>query len=81
MRDHAGGLAGRGLREDSQVFLEEREVAPGDLAASLEERKNESRYVLIHADKAAPIGLLQTVQNAALAAGCEVAMATRVEEP
>lgn len=61
-----------------EVWLEERRVGPGDLKSLLEAVLGESRYVIISADKAAPFGLVQEVQNAAFAAGCEVAMATKV---
>ncbi|RYD32233.1 MAG: hypothetical protein EOP86_16175 [Verrucomicrobiaceae bacterium] len=61
-----------------QVFLGEREVGIQDLKPALEAGRDESRYVIIHADRAASVGLMQEVQNAALAAGCEVAIATAI---
>jgi len=61
-----------------QVFLGDKEIGVGDLKTALEALRNESRYVIINADKSASVGLLQDVQNAALAAGCELAIATKV---
>lgn len=61
-----------------QVFLGEKETGVTDLKAALEAGRNESRYVIINADRSASVGLLQEVQNAALAAGCEVAIGTAV---
>lgn len=60
-----------------EVWLGESKVAPGDLKSSLKAVLSECRYVIISADKSAPFGLVQEVQNAALAAGCEIAMATK----
>ncbi|MES2707238.1 MAG: biopolymer transporter ExbD [Verrucomicrobiota bacterium] len=61
-----------------QVFLGERELPVSDLKTALEALQNESRHVIISADKTTSVGLLQDVQNAAIAAGCEIAIATKI---
>ena len=61
------------------VYLDEKEIFTGDLAAALEAVKAQTRYVVVNADQSVPHGMVQRVQNAVLAAGCELAMGTRFE--
>ncbi len=61
------------------VWLNDKPVFTGDLAAALEALKSETRYVVVNADHAVPHGIVQRVQNAVLAAGCELAMGTQEE--
>ena len=65
--------------EHPAIWLNDREVYSGDLAAALEAIKAESRDVVVNADQAVPHGLVQRVQNAVLAAGCDLAMGTQLE--
>ena len=60
------------------VWLNDQAVYTGDLATALEAVKSSSRYVIVNADQAVPHGMVQRVQNAVLAAGCELAMGTSV---
>jgi biopolymer transport protein ExbD len=60
------------------VWLDDKPVFTGDLAAALEAVKSETRYVVVNADQAVPHGMVQRVQNAVLAAGCELAMGTQI---
>jgi biopolymer transport protein ExbD len=60
------------------VWLNDKPVFTGDLAAALEAVKSSSRFVVVNADRAVPHGMVQRVQNAVLAAGCELAMGTQV---
>ena len=60
------------------VWLDDKPVFTGDLAAALEAVKSETRYVVVNADQAVPHGVVQRVQNAVLAAGCELAMGTQI---
>jgi biopolymer transport protein ExbD len=60
------------------VWLDDKPVFTGDLTSALEAVKSETRYVVVNADQAVPHGMVQRVQNAVLAAGCELAMGTQV---
>ena len=60
------------------VWLNDKPIFTGDLAAALEAVKSETRNVVVNADQAVPHGMVQRVQNAVLAAGCELAMGTQV---
>ena len=60
------------------VWLDDKPVFTGDLAAALEAVKSETLYVVVNADQAVPHGVVQRVQNAVLAAGCELAMGTQI---
>jgi biopolymer transport protein ExbD len=60
------------------VWLDDKPVFTGDLAAALVAVKSETRYVVVNADQAVPHGMVQRVQNAVLAAGCELAMGTQI---
>ena len=60
------------------VWLNDKPIFTGDLAAALEAVKSETRNVVVNADQAVPHGMVQRVQNAVLAAGCDLAMGTRV---
>jgi biopolymer transport protein ExbD len=64
--------------ESPTVWLNEKTVYTGDLQAALEALKTETRYVVVNADQAVSHGMVQRVQNAVLAAGCELAMATQI---
>lgn len=64
--------------DSPSVWLNDRQVFTGDLAAALEAVKKETRFVVVNADEAVPHGIVQRVQNAVLAAGCELAMGTQV---
>ena len=64
--------------EHPSIWLNDRVVFSGDLAAALEAVKSESRYVVVNADQAVPYGLVQRVQNVVLAAGCDLAMGTQL---
>lgn len=63
--------------ETPGVWLNDKTVFTGDLQAALEAIKGETRYVVVNADQAVPHGMVQRVQNAVLAAGCELAMGTQ----
>lgn len=60
------------------VWLNDKPIFTGDLAAALETVKSETRNVVVNADQAVPHGMVQRVQNAVLAAGCDLAMGTQV---
>ena len=60
------------------VWLNDKSVYTGDLAAALEAVKAQSRFVVVNADQAVPHGIVQRVQNAVLAAGCDLAIGTQV---
>lgn len=60
------------------VWLNDKPIFTGDLAAALEAVKSETRNVVVNADQAVPHGMVQRVQNAVLAAGCDLAMGTQV---
>ena len=60
------------------VWLNDKPIFTGDLAAALEAVKSETRNVVVNADQAVPHGIVQRVQNAVLAAGCDLAMGTQV---
>ena len=60
------------------VWLNDKPVFTGDLAGALGTLKSTSHYVVVNADKDVPHGMVQRVQNAVLAAGCELAMGTQV---
>ena len=60
------------------VWLNDKPIFTGDLAAALEAVKSETRNVVVNAEQAVPHGMVQRVQNAVLAAGCELAMGTQV---
>lgn len=64
--------------ETPTIWLNDKTVFAGDLQAALEAIKTETRYVVVNADQAVPHGMVQRVQNAVLAAGCELAMGTQV---
>lgn len=64
--------------ETPAIWLNDKTVYAGDLQAALEAIKTETRYVVVNADQAVPHGMVQRVQNAVLAAGCELAMGTQV---
>ncbi len=64
--------------ETPSVWLDDRPIYTGDLAAALQAVKATSPYVVINADQEVPHGMVQRVQNAVLAAGCELAMGTAV---
>lgn len=64
--------------DSPSVWLNDQPIFTGDLAAALEAVKSETRNVVVNADKAVPHGMVQRVQNAVLAAGCELAMGTQV---
>ncbi|MDB6069019.1 MAG: biopolymer transporter ExbD [Verrucomicrobiales bacterium] len=65
--------------ESPAVYLNEKQIFTGDLAPALEAIKSETRYVLVNADQSVAQGIVQRVQNAVLAAGCELAMGTQVQ--
>ena len=60
------------------VWLNDKPIFTGDLAAALEAVKSETRNVVVNADQAVPHGMVQRVQNAVLAAGFDLAMGTQV---
>ena len=60
------------------VWLNDKSVYTGDLAAALVAVKAQSRFVVVNADQAVPHGIVQRVQNAVLAAGCDLAIGTQV---
>ena len=60
------------------VWLNDKPIFTGDLAAALEAVTSETRNVVVNADQAVPHGMVQRVQNAVLAAGCDLAMGTQV---
>jgi biopolymer transport protein ExbD len=60
------------------VWLNDKLIFTGDLAAALEAVKSETRNVVVNADQAVPHGMVQRVQNAVLAAGCDLAIGTQV---
>jgi biopolymer transport protein ExbD len=60
------------------VWLNDKPIFTGDLAAALEAVKSETRNVVVNADQSVPHGMVQRVQNAVLAAGCDLAMGTQV---
>ena len=60
------------------VWLNDNLIFTGDLAAALEAVKSETRNVVVNADQAVPHGMVQRVQNAVLAAGCDLAIGTQV---
>jgi biopolymer transport protein ExbD len=60
------------------VWLNDKPIFTGDLAAALEAVKSETRNVVVNADQAVPHGMVQRVQNAVLAAGCDLAIGTQV---
>ena len=64
--------------DSPSVWLNDKPIFTGDLAAALEAVKSETRNVVVNADQAVPHGMVQRVQNAVLAAGCELAMGTQV---
>jgi len=64
--------------EAPTVWLNDKTIFTGDLQTALEAIKAETRYVVVNADQAVPHGMVQRVQNAVLAAGCELAMGTQV---
>lgn len=64
--------------DSPSVWLNDQPIFTGDLAAALEAVKSETRNVVVNADEAVPHGMVQRVQNAVLAAGCELAMGTQV---
>jgi biopolymer transport protein ExbD len=64
--------------ETPTVWLNDKIIFTGDLQAGLEAIKTETRFVVVNADQAVPHGMVQRVQNAVLAAGCELAMGTQV---
>ncbi len=64
--------------ESPSVWLNEKTVYTGDLQAALEALKSETLHVVVNADQAVPHGMVQRVQNAVLAAGCELAMGTQI---
>lgn len=59
------------------VWLNDKRIFPGDLAAAIEAVKSETRYFIVNADEAVLYGFVQQVQNTVLTAGCELAMGTR----
>ena len=63
--------------DSPSVWLNDKTIFTGDLAAALEAVKNETRFVVVNADQAVPHGIVQRVQNAVLSAGCELAMGTQ----
>ena len=67
--------------ETPSIWLNDKAVFSGDLAVALQALKNETRFVVVNADQAVPHGIVQRVQNAVLAAGCELAMGTQVGPP
>jgi biopolymer transport protein ExbD len=62
---------------DQFLYLEGRPVSLVDMRKGLEEKKKESRQLIIHADEMAPFGRVQEVANSALSLGYEVAYATQ----
>lgn len=64
--------------ETPTVWLNDKIIFTGDLQAGLEAIKTETRFVVVNADQSVPHGMVQRVQNAVLAAGCELAMGTQV---
>lgn len=64
--------------DSPSVWLNDQPIFTGDLAAALEAVKSETRNVVVNADQAVPHGMVQRVQNAVLAAGCDLAMGTQV---
>lgn len=64
--------------DSPSVWLNDKPIFTGDLAAALEAVKSETRNVVVNADQAVPHGMVQRVQNAVLAAGCDLAMGTQV---
>ena len=64
--------------DSPSVWLNDKPILTGDLAAALEALKSETRNVVVNADQAVPHGMVQRVQNAVLAAGCDLAMGTQV---
>jgi biopolymer transport protein ExbD len=60
------------------IYLNQSPVALGDLRAQLEALRREARFVLINADALAPVGLVDQVTEAVLAAGCEAARGMRL---
>ena len=64
--------------DSPSVWLNDKPIFTGDLAAALEKVKSETRNVVVNADQAVPHGMVQRVQNAVLAAGCDLAMGTQV---
>jgi biopolymer transport protein ExbD len=64
--------------EAPAIFLNQAPVALGDLKAQLESLRRDARFVLINADALAPVGLVDQVTEAVLAAGCEAARGMRL---
>ena len=64
--------------EGPSVYLNHEQVALGDLQGKLEAVRKEARFVVINADALAPVGLVDRVTEAVLAAGCEAARGMRM---
>jgi biopolymer transport protein ExbD len=64
--------------EAPAVYLNHEQVALGDLQVRLEAVRKEARFVVINADALAPVGLVDRVTEAVLAAGCEAARGMRM---
>jgi biopolymer transport protein ExbD len=62
---------------DHLLYLEGRPVTLAEMRLGLENKKKESRQLIIHADAMAPFGRVQEVANVALVLGYEVAYATQ----
>lgn len=65
---------------ETTLYFNNRQVYPGDLRSLLEEARQESRYVILNADRTVPYGIVMRVIGEVKAAGLELATGTSMAE-